>query len=108
MALITETAAKFTTAGAKEGMEVKFRIMEKDFSGVRDVAADPDNPTVGERVFAEAVYPVTRSDDRQQNARRSEFVHLSDDNMSEFVPGDAAALRALLRKVADSLQPVDL
>ena len=108
MAQVTETTGALTDGGARTGIVVSFEVLAPFAQEVRAVAADPDNPTIRERIFVTVTYPVVRSDAADALPRRVELVHVDDDSFSQFNAGDTTTLLGLLKKIFDSLVPAGL
>jgi len=98
MAAVTETTKDMDND--IDSAEQFFMIMPRTSRLVRAIPpADPDNPTLAERLFVRTNFSMERTDGRAGGDREAKWEHVDDSTIATFTAGDASDLRALLLKI---------
>lgn len=101
MAVITRTTGEMTTADVKTGTQAIAEVLKPDDDLVQALPpADPQNPTLAERLFIRFKMP--HDDNGSPTGHTySDWYHVDDSAIAAFLAGDAAALRGILKRGHD-------
>lgn len=104
MPTIVRTTGAMTNGDVLSDTRIYFVVRSEGDTQVQALPpVDPENPTVGERLFAQGRLP--QVDDGTPNGQitSTEWIHV-DDSIGTFTAGDAATLRSLLKKLHDQFK----
>jgi hypothetical protein len=91
-----------TTVGILAGTEFRLMVMPANSDYVKDLPpADPENPTMAERLFVHIRFPTKDGGVLTGSKQPSDWQHLDDATWATMGAGDAADLRAIIKKIYD-------
>jgi len=103
MAAITETSPPMTDGSEYSGVEIRFRVLDRNdpMAVAVATAAGRGTPQIRDRVFVATTFPVERSDGRRGGFRETELKHVDSTNYTGL---STSALLSELKKIHDADQ----
>lgn len=100
MAIRGESAREMVDGQVSDFTRLEFQVLPDVDERVQSLPpADPENPTVREKIFVRRGIPVHREDGGPSEIRWTPWVHIND---SGIIAGDAAALFPALKRIHDA------